>query len=89
VLTVADSGPGIPEEERDQVFDRFYRGADGRRLGPGTGLGLAIVAQLAERWGGRVRLAPPADGTGTRIEVTLPAATALPQDRPAVRPTVP
>jgi two-component system, OmpR family, sensor kinase len=67
-LAVADDGPGIPAEDRERVFERFYRGANGRRLGPGTGLGLAIVAELAGRWGGQVTLA---DGPGTRIQVAF------------------
>jgi len=67
-LLVADSGPGIPEEERARVFERFYRGAAGRRTGPGSGLGLAIVAALVERWGGDVRLL---EGPGTRIEAAF------------------
>ena len=71
-LTVSDSGPGIPAEDRDRVFDRFYRGANGRRSGPGTGLGLAIVAELVERWNGRVRLV---EGRGTRIEASFPPPT--------------
>jgi signal transduction histidine kinase len=65
VLLVADTGPGIPAEDRARVFDRFYRGTTGRQAGPGSGLGLAIVAALVERWGGEVRLL---DGPGTRIE---------------------
>jgi len=71
-LTVSDSGPGIPAEDRDRVFDRFYRGANGRRSGTGTGLGLAIVAELVERWNGRVRLV---EGPGTRIEASFPPPT--------------
>ena len=71
-LTVSDGGPGIPAEDRDRVFDRFYRGANGRRSGPGTGLGLAIVAELVERWNGRVRLV---EGPGTRIEASFPPPT--------------
>ncbi len=71
-LTVSDSGPGIPPEDRDRVFDRFYRGSNGRRAGPGTGLGLAIVAELAARWHGNVRLL---DGPGTRIEARFPRPT--------------
>jgi signal transduction histidine kinase len=67
-LVVADDGPGIPDEDRGRVFERFYRGSNGRRLGPGTGLGLAIVAELVERWGGEVTLA---DGPGTRIQVAF------------------
>jgi signal transduction histidine kinase len=67
-LVVADNGPGIPAEERTRVFERFYRGSNGRRSAPGTGLGLAIVAELAERWGGEAGLL---DGPGTRVVVTF------------------
>ena len=67
-LVVADNGPGIPEDDRARVFERFYRGSNGRRLGPGTGLGLAIVAELVERWDGQVTLA---DGPGTRVRVVF------------------
>jgi signal transduction histidine kinase len=63
-LVVADDGPGIAEEDRARVFERFYRGSNGRRSGAGTGLGLAIVSELVGRWGGEVRLL---DGPGTRI----------------------
>ena len=42
VLSVADDGPGIPLEEQEKIFDRFYRG-DAARTVPGTGLGLSIV----------------------------------------------
>jgi signal transduction histidine kinase len=71
IIAVADDGPGIPAEDRDRVFERFYRGTVGRRAGPGTGLGLAIVAELVRRWGGDVRLL---DGPGTRIEGAFPSA---------------
>ena len=54
-LTVADDGPGIPEEARQQVFQRFYR-LEGRRAS-GSGLGLAIARELAEVMGGRIELA--------------------------------
>ena len=67
-LVVADNGPGIPGDDRTRVFERFYRGSNGRRLGPGTGLGLAIVAELVERWDGQVTLA---DGPGTRVRVVF------------------
>ncbi len=68
LLIVADDGPGIPDAERTRVFERFYRGANGRRLGPGTGLGLAIVAELVERWDGEVALV---DGPGTRVQIAF------------------
>jgi signal transduction histidine kinase len=76
VLAVRDRGPGIPDDERDRVLERFYRG---RGSPPGgTGLGLAIVRELAERWSGGVAISS-ADGDGeegTRIEVRLPIAQA-------------
>ena len=74
-VVVADTGPGIPAEERTHVFDRFYRGSEGRRAGPGTGLGLAIVAELAERWNGRVELL---EGPGTRVRASFPADSSPP-----------
>ncbi len=60
LLEVADTGPGIPEEERDRVFDRFYRGA-GAPAG-GSGLGLAIVRQVVTLHGASISLAPRASG---------------------------
>jgi two-component system, OmpR family, sensor kinase len=70
-FVVSDNGPGIPEREREHIFERFYRGAGGRSTGPGTGLGLAIVAELAERWSGTVELL---NGPGTRVRASFPAA---------------
>jgi signal transduction histidine kinase len=72
-LVVSDTGPGIPPMDRERIFERFYRGADGRSAGPGTGLGLAIVAELTERWDGRVELL---DGPGTRVRARFPAPAA-------------
>jgi signal transduction histidine kinase len=74
-LRVCDDGPGIPPEDRARIFERFYRGSNGRQAGPGTGLGLAIVAELARRWGGDVRLL---DGPGTRVEASFPASPTNP-----------
>jgi two-component system sensor histidine kinase MprB len=69
VVEVADDGPGIADDDRERIFDRFYR-APGRRGTPGAGLGLPIARATAERWGGTLRLVP--DGDGTRFEVRLP-----------------
>lgn len=70
--TVTDSGPGIPEEERANVFQRFYR--VGTPQAQGTGLGLAIVAEAAARLSGTVELKTPPSGEGLQVEVTLPLA---------------
>jgi two-component system sensor histidine kinase QseC len=71
VLTVEDSGPGIPEDERERVFDRFYR-----RLGggsDGSGLGLAIAAEAVTAHGGRIHLGGSARLGGLVARVELPA----------------
>ncbi|QKT06443.1 HAMP domain-containing histidine kinase [Gordonia sp. X0973] len=70
VLTVADAGPGIPPEDRELVFERFYRAADSRSM-PGSGLGLAIVRQVVERLGGTVTAGQSRMG-GALITMTLP-----------------
>ncbi|HIW95314.1 MAG TPA: HAMP domain-containing histidine kinase, partial [Candidatus Corynebacterium gallistercoris] len=69
-IEVQDSGPGIPEEDRPKIFDRFYRSISSRSM-PGSGLGLAIVKQVVERHGGTVEVGESDDG-GTRMTVTLP-----------------
>lgn len=66
-LEVADNGPGIPPEDRERVFDRFFR----RGSGSGAGLGLAIVQTIARRHGAEVELGD-ADGGGLRVRVTFP-----------------
>ncbi|MFK0690563.1 sensor histidine kinase [Mesorhizobium sp. IMUNJ 23033] len=71
VLTVADDGPGIPADEREHVFERFYRLAGATE--EGSGLGLAIVREVVENAGGRVTLADGAAG-GLVVEVRLPLA---------------
>ena len=70
-LTVADDGPGIPPEDLDRVFDRFYRGAHARA--GGSGIGLAVVASLVEAHGGDVRASNLASG-GACFRVRLPLA---------------
>ena len=76
ILRVADMGPGIPEAERERVFDRFYRSA--HTDVPGSGLGLAIVRRIALRHGARVALQDRADGhSGLVAEIRFPAKGAL------------
>ena len=72
-IAVSDEGPGIPEEDRSRVFERFYRVDKSRARDPGgTGLGLAIVKHLVELHGGTVRAENRAEG-GARFTVSLPA----------------
>jgi two-component system OmpR family sensor kinase len=77
VLEVADRGPGVPEDLRERVFERFASGAGDGATSRGSGLGLAIVKAVADAHGGRVELSA-ADGGGARFKVTLPATDAAP-----------
>jgi signal transduction histidine kinase len=71
VLRVSDRGPGIPEAERERVFEAFYRrSGTSEGEGGGVGLGLALVRRIAESHGGSVR-ALARDGGGTTIEVVF------------------
>jgi signal transduction histidine kinase len=71
VVRVSDRGPGVQEEEREQIFEPFYRPAGTTRSGDkGVGLGLSLVRQIARRHGGDARCLPR-DGGGTCFEVTL------------------
>ena len=75
VVEVADDGPGVPEERRDQIFDRFVRG-DGpadTAVSGGSGLGLAIVRAVAASHGGRAQLGDSELG-GARFTVRIPLA---------------
>lgn len=71
-IKVADRGPGIPPEDLERVFDRFYRSPSARRR-PGSGLGLAIAHQIIASAGGLIEARGRPDG-GTIIAVDLPAA---------------
>jgi signal transduction histidine kinase len=84
-LKVADSGPGIPEEELPYVFDRFYRGDKSRqRHEGGSGLGLAIARSIVESQGGEIR-AESRSGQGTAFIVCLPpSGESLPNDRDSI-----
>lgn len=71
-LSIEDNGPGVPEAERERVFERFYR-----VLGTGTegcGLGLAIVREIALGHQAEITLAGGAGGAGTVVDVTFPRA---------------
>jgi two-component system, OmpR family, sensor histidine kinase BaeS len=71
-VSVQDSGPGIPEEQLPQVFQRFYRGDPSRsRSTGGFGLGLAICKAMVTAYGGKIEAANR-DGPGTEMKVQLP-----------------
>jgi signal transduction histidine kinase len=71
VVRVLDDGPGVPEPERETIFERFRRGD--ASAAPGFGLGLAIGRELARRMGGELAAE---DGPGGRFALALPAAPA-------------
>ncbi|MGH6657244.1 MAG: HAMP domain-containing sensor histidine kinase [Actinocrinis sp.] len=83
-IEVADEGPGIPEDERLSVFERFTRGGDGGQpTGGGTGLGLAIARWAVELHGGTIEVAPSARGALIRVDLPAdpgPAAADAGQD---------
>jgi signal transduction histidine kinase len=73
-ITVSDTGPGIPAEDLDHVFDRFYRGEAARARGSGgSGLGLAIVQALVSAHDGTVSVESE-PGKGASFRVMLPKA---------------
>ena len=76
-LQVSDNGPGIPYEDQEHIFERFYRvHKDRARHTGGTGLGLSIVKNVVELHGGEVSL-QSIPGTGSTFHVVLPAAQSL------------
>ncbi|WP_418128993.1 ATP-binding protein [Variovorax sp. 375MFSha3.1] len=88
VLSVVDSGPGIPVEEHELVFERFHRGS--ATLAQGTGLGLSIARQACQRMGGTIGLAQAPGGRGCAFTVFIPggqpaavAAATATSSRPA------
>ena len=74
VLSVRDEGVGIPEEEHEKVFDRFYRSPATATSAPGTGIGLAIVKHFVEAQGGTVELRSVVE-EGCDFRVSLPRVT--------------
>ncbi|MGQ9370482.1 DUF4118 domain-containing protein [Azospirillum sp. ST 5-10] len=78
VVEVCDLGPGIPERDRERVFDMFYRVEAGDRQAAGTGLGLAICRGIVEAHGGHIRAEPGINEAGTCVIVTLPVTAPPP-----------
>ncbi|SDJ90789.1 two-component system, OmpR family, sensor histidine kinase MprB [Lentzea albidocapillata subsp. violacea] len=67
-LTVSDEGPGVPFEQRNSAFERFWRAPEARGL-PGSGLGLAIVADVVAAHGGSARFVPRPRGASVRVDL--------------------
>jgi two-component system phosphate regulon sensor histidine kinase PhoR len=82
-LTVSDRGPGIPTDERERIFDRFYRGKGVRgRPVRGSGIGLSLVKHIAQAHGGKVTVEAREDGKGSTFTVWLPVAPPEVEDEP-------
>jgi signal transduction histidine kinase len=80
LVTVEDSGPGIPPQHLPYVFERFRRGDPSRsRATGGFGLGLSICKAIVQAYGGDIQIACP-DGAGTRVSVSLPAMAGAPAE---------
>lgn len=84
IVEVADTGPGVPLQDRDRIFERFYRVDQSRaRHTGGTGLGLAICREVLTLFGGAIRIASSSP-QGTTVEIRIPGAvTAQAALRPA------
>jgi two-component system OmpR family sensor kinase len=88
-FTVSDDGPGIPEAQRERIFERFHRTDAARdRVAGGAGLGLAIVRAIAAAHGGRVRAVAPVL-SGARFELDLPGPLVASVTRPVGSARVP
>ena len=76
ILEVTDTGIGVPANEQQRLFDRFFRSSLAQQHAiPGSGLGLSIAHQIVERHGGRMEVRSEA-GVGSTFRVRLPAAAA-------------
>lgn len=77
-MAVEDDGPGVPEDLRDRVFDKFFRATrdgDVAKQPSGTGMGLAIAKGIVEAHGGSIAIESAAQNKGTRVVFTLPIGT--------------
>ena len=85
VLAVADQGQGVPDDERDRIFEKYYRCAGTSRV-PGAGLGLYLTRRIVTAHGGTVGVKNRPEG-GALFTVRLPLHDTLPADREAARQT--
>jgi signal transduction histidine kinase len=72
VLSVSDHGPGVPPDQRERIFEPFYRLPGASERDGGVGLGLALVKSITQRHGGSVRCEDTPTGKGACFKVTLP-----------------
>ena len=77
-IQVLDEGPGIPDEDRERIFDKFYRVRAADRKRAGTGLGLSIARGFMEAMGGAVTAANRTDAQGAVFTLTIPLAPPVP-----------
>jgi two-component system sensor histidine kinase KdpD len=75
VIDVVDRGPGVDDQERDRIFEKYYRGRAARSRTPGTGLGLASAKSIVQAHGGQIWVTIPPGG-GAAFHVSLPVTSA-------------
>jgi len=89
VIEVEDTGEGVPVEEQDRLFERFYRASNtNARQIPGVGLGLSITKAIVEAHGGGIGLQSE-EGAGTTFRITLPIAPGNPVGVALAQPAAP
>jgi signal transduction histidine kinase len=71
VISVQDRGPGVPLDQRERIFEPFYRMPGHAEHAGGVGLGLSLVRQIAQRHGGQVRCSAR-EGGGSQFTLELP-----------------
>jgi two-component system sensor histidine kinase KdpD len=76
-LTIMDEGPGLPEEDIDRIFEKFFRSSAVQRRVRGTGLGLAICRGIIEAMNGSITAANRTDRPGLSVTISLPASLQL------------
>jgi two-component system sensor histidine kinase KdpD len=81
VLNVEDHGPGVPDSEKERIFESYYRGSSGRQSTTGAGLGLASAKFIMQAHGGEIWVTS-APGSGSAFHISLPATRDVPDEQP-------
>jgi two-component system sensor histidine kinase KdpD len=76
-MQVLDEGPGLPPEDRERIFDKFYRVRSGDKQRAGTGLGLSIARGFLEAMGGTITATNRSDRSGAVFTLTVPVPSEL------------